>query len=119
VENLESKVNLVDQSSLDLIESKISWILQRAQQLTEKKVLIEENEKINKINELFQITSKWKDALDNLPNVVSRLASLNDLHQQAFQFSSALTRIDGEQQALKQTLDSNNGILKHVIIVLK
>jgi dynactin-2 len=115
VESLENKINLVDQQSLELIESKISWILQKMQQLNEKKVLIEENEKITKINELFQVTSKWNDALATLPNIASRLTSLNELHQQAIQFSSALTRVDCEQQAIKQTLESNSELLKQVI----
>ncbi len=60
------------------------------------------------------MTAKWKDILSTLPNITTRLASLNDLHQQAFQFSSALTRLDCEQQTMRQTLDSNNQILKQV-----
>ena len=60
---------------------------------------------------MYGLINKWKETCASLPNIIERLQTLNELHQQAFQFSSALSRIDGDQQAIKQTLETNSTLL--------
>ncbi len=80
--------------------------------------------------------SRWETMAANLPIIQQRLIALNELHQQgkrknflflfkfvcfpiAFQFSSALSHYEAEQQALKTSLDANDQLLKQVIVNIK
>ena len=92
VENLNSRMSLVENQSLDLIESRLQMIAQRVNQLNEKKTVIEDNEKFNKVNELYNLLCNWKDLSALLPTVVERLSTLNELHQKGF-FTLPLLRI--------------------------
>jgi hypothetical protein len=61
-------------------------ICQRVNQLNEKKILIEDHEKLSRINEIYQMVVKWKDISSSVPSVVERLSILNDLHQKGLHF---------------------------------
>lgn len=114
VENLNSKLNLIDSQSLDQIESRLHMICQRVNQLNEKKILIEDHEKLSRINEIYQMVVKWKDISSSVPSVVERLSILNDLHQKAFQFPAILSRLDSEQNFIKEKLASNCDLLNQL-----
>ena len=88
VENLNNKINLIDSQALDQIESRLHMICQRVNQLNEKKLLIEDHEKLNRVNEIYQMVVKWKDISTSVPSIVERLSILNDLHQKGYYFSS-------------------------------
>ena len=81
VENLNSKLSLLDMPSLEQVESKLQIVSQRINQLNEKKSLIEDQEKMNRINELYAIVNNWKDVSASVPGIVERLSALNDIHQ--------------------------------------
>jgi len=83
-------------------------------QLMKKKTIIDEQDKQSKAIELFDLMSRWESMAANLPAIQERLVALNDLHHQAFQFSSTLTHYDAEQQALKMSLDANDQLLKQL-----
>lgn len=81
VESLNTKINLIDSQTLEQIESRLQMISQRVSQLNDKKNLIEDQEKLNRVNELYTMISKWKDVSATVPAIVERLTALNDLHQ--------------------------------------
>lgn len=114
VENLNNKVSLVELPSIELIESRLQHITQKVNQLSEKRQSIEDHEKMSKISELYTMISKWQDVSATLPNVIARLTALSDLHQQAYQFASALNRLDSEQDGMKKILDTNSDALKQL-----
>ena len=137
VENLNNKINLIDSQALDQIESRLHMICQRVNQLNEKKLLIEDHEKLNRVNEIYQMVVKWKDISTSVPSIVERLSILNDLHQKgyyfssknylmlnfknfhlAFQFPAILSRLDSEQKLIKEKMDSNNDLLNQVFFFL-
>lgn len=74
-------MSLLDNSALEQVEHRLQIVNQRLTQLNEKKNLFEDQEKLNRINELYQMVVKWKDASSSVPSIVERLAALNDLHQ--------------------------------------
>ena len=74
-------MNLLDTPALEQVELRLQIISQRMSQLNEKKTVFEDQEKLNRINELYQMVTKWKDASANVPSLVERLSALNDLHQ--------------------------------------
>lgn len=86
-----------------------------------------------KISELYEIVKKWDSLSDTLPNIVDRLSSLNQLHEQgamlspetrseallcvsvsALQFSQALAHLDTSQQNIAEHLQSHGDMLKQV-----
>lgn len=111
VENLNSKMSLLDNSALEQVEHRLQIVNQRLTQLNEKKNLFEDQEKLNRINELYQMVVKWKDASSSVPSIVERLAALNDLHQKAFQFPAILNRLDTEQQSIDKKLTTSSDLL--------
>ena len=77
VESLSTKIGLIE------------TITQRVNQLNEKKASIEDQEKINRVNELYLMVSKWKDISATVPSIVERLTALNEIHQKG-QFFNAI-----------------------------
>lgn len=71
---------------LEQIESRLQMIYQRVNQLNDKKSLVDDQEKLNRVNELYQMVTKWKDVSANVPSVVERLSALNELHQKGLLF---------------------------------
>lgn len=114
IEHLNTRVNLLDSASLDQIESRLHLLSQRVSQLNEKKVAIEDQEKLARVNELYSMITNWRDASATVPALVERLTALNDIHQKAFQFSSILSRLDSEQQSIKQTIETSSDALNQV-----
>ena len=85
MENLNSKLSVLETHSIDQIESRLHLLLQRVAQLNEKKsafsTLVEDQEKMSKINELYAMTTNWKDVSAKIPAIVERLAALDKVHQ--------------------------------------
>ncbi len=99
---------------MDQIESRLHILSQRVTQLNEKKVVIEDQEKLARVNELYSMITNWRDASATVPAIVERLSALNDIHQKASQFSSVLSRLDSEQQSIKQTIETSSDALNQV-----
>lgn len=114
VEHMSDKMSLIEKQSLEQTESRLQAIAARVNQLNDKKSLVEDQEKLNRVNELYSIVSKWKDMSALVPSVVSRLTALNDIHQKAFEFPAMLSRLDAEQESIKQNLNTSNDILKNL-----
>ncbi len=108
-------MNLVEKQSLEQVETRLQAVVHRISQLNEKKLLVEEQEKLSKVSELYGMVCKWKDISAVVPVVVERLSALNEIHQKAFEFPLMLSRLDAEQEAIKQNLNTSNDVLKNVI----
>lgn len=111
---LSSKLNLLDPNYLDQIESRLVVLHQCLQQISEKKQQIEDAEKQSKVAELYELSKKVDELSTGLPQVVERLVSLKDLHEQALQFSKALTQLDTTQQQIANSMKNNETALKEV-----
>lgn len=114
IEQLSTRLNLLDGTNLDHIDMKLANVLARLNAINEKKTSVEEQDKQSKAVELFDMMSRWETMAANLPIIQQRLIALNELHQQAFQFSSTLSHYEAEQQALKTSLDANEQLLKQL-----
>ena len=86
---MSTKIGLIDNQALEQVESRLQTITQRVNQLNEKKASIEDQEKINRVNELYLMVSKWKDISATVPSIVERLTALNEIHQKG-QFFNAI-----------------------------
>lgn len=114
VENLNIKMNLIERQSLEQTESRLQAVALRVNQLSEKKSLVEEQEKLARVSELYTMVSKWKDISAVVPSIVERLSALNEIHQKAFEFPAMLSRMDKEQDTIKENLNSSNDVLKNL-----
>ncbi|GFY39384.1 dynactin subunit 2 [Trichonephila inaurata madagascariensis] len=81
---LSSKLNLLEPSVLDQLEGRFALLHQSMQQAAEKKHEVEGAEKQNKIAELYELAKKVDDMSSSLPQVVERLVSLKELHEQGW-----------------------------------
>lgn len=108
---LNSRMNLLSPTHLDHVEGRLAALLQKMNTLADKKAVLDDAEKQSKIAELYDVCMKAEANAVVLPNIVDRLDSLQTLHEQASQFSKALTQLDTVQQKLDSSLGSNQKIL--------
>ncbi|CAF3387854.1 unnamed protein product [Rotaria sp. Silwood1] len=114
LEQLTTRINLLDGTNVDHIDMKLANVLSRLNAINDKKTLVDEQDKQSKAVELFDMMSRWESMAASLPIIQQRLIALNELYQQAFQFSTALSHYEAEQQALKTSLDANDHLLKQL-----
>jgi len=109
---INGRLSLLEPVHLDHVEGRLAALLQKLNQVSEKKAAIEESEKNNKIAELFEMVSANQAIASALPEVVDRLDSLQALHEQAMQFSKTMVQLDTLQQKLESNLSNNQKILQ-------
>lgn len=66
------------------------------------------------INELYEAVKKWDSFCESLPQLLTRMQALKHLHEQAIQFSQALTQLDTVQQQISKTLETDSALLDEV-----
>ncbi|CAI9741732.1 Hypothetical predicted protein [Octopus vulgaris] len=114
VSNINSKLSLLDPAQIDQVEARLQNVLQKVNQITEKKIVSDDSEKQAKVTELYEIVKKWESMADVLPQVVDRLTTLKDIHEQALQFSQALVYLDTAQQEIRKTLTEHGDMMKQL-----
>ncbi|XP_054159420.1 dynactin subunit 2-like isoform X1 [Oppia nitens] len=112
VQELSAKVSQFDQNSLERVDSRLHMITDKLSQIAERKQQFEDLEKNSKINELFDMIEKTEKSRATLPTVLQRLESLNELQEQALQFSSALSYLDSLQTQVVDSMKTNENELK-------
>lgn len=111
---LSSRLHLLEASHLDQVEARLSLLQQKMTQLADKKSALEELDKAGKVNELYELLKKSDAMGSSLAQVVERLVCLQELHEQALQFSKAVTQLDQVQQHLSVALKNNDKHLTEV-----
>ncbi|XP_071812482.1 dynactin subunit 2-like [Apostichopus japonicus] len=114
VESLQGQVSMLDVNLLDHTEARIQNLLQKMDQIKEKSSEAEEGDKDSKISLLYDIVTKWDNVADSLPKVVDRLKALQELHEQALQFSQALSQLDTAQQQVTTGLQNQTALQKQL-----
>ena len=69
---------------------------------------------MEKVNELYELIKKWDSCADALPTIVDRLYTLQELHQQAMEFSSSLKSLEVAQSELTTSMGSHEQLLKDI-----
>lgn len=104
---MSSKVCQLDPTHLEHIDARLHSIISKLTQISERKVQIDDLEKQNKISELYDLVNKSSDIRSSIPNLLSRLETLKDLHVEALQFSGAISYLDNLQQRLLESIETN------------
>ncbi|KAM8975937.1 dynactin subunit 2 isoform 2-T2 [Pelodytes ibericus] len=119
VEILQAKVNVLDVASLDQVEARLQSVLGKMNEIAKHKAAIEDADTESKVHHLYDIVQKWDSMSNTLPQVVQRLVTLKQLHEQAMQFGQLLTHLDTTQQMIANSLKDNTGALTMVQKAMK
>ena len=112
VDVLNTKLSLLNPSNLDHIEGRLSALLQKLNAVVDQKGVVEDVEKQGKIEELYDLCVKGEANSVVLSDVVDRLDALQSLHENALQFTKAISQLDTVQQKLEMNLAGNGTMLK-------
>ncbi|XP_053564165.1 dynactin subunit 2 [Bombina bombina] len=119
VEILQGKVNMLDVASLDQVEARLQSVLGKMNEIAKHKAAIEDADTESKVHQLYDIVQKWDSMSSTLPQVVQRLVTLKQLHEQAMQFGQLLTHLDITQQMISTSLKENTAGLAMVQKAMK
>ncbi|KAM4797423.1 dynactin subunit 2 isoform 1-T2 [Rhinophrynus dorsalis] len=119
VEILQAKVNMLDVASLDQVEARLQSVLGKMNEIAKHKAAIEDADTESKVHQLYDTVQKWDSMSSTLPQVVQRLVTLKQLHEQAMQFGQLLTHLDTTQQMISNSLKDNTSALAMVQKAMK
>uniref|UniRef100_A0A0B7AB77 Dynactin subunit 2 n=1 Tax=Arion vulgaris TaxID=1028688 RepID=A0A0B7AB77_9EUPU len=112
---LSSKLSLLDAVNTETVEARLNVVLQKMQHVSEKKTETPvDTDNQTKISDLYDLVKKWETTVETLPQIVDRLLSLKELHEQALQFSQVLLYLDTAQQEVQVTVVSHGDMLKQL-----
>ncbi|XP_073519408.1 dynactin subunit 2 [Phyllobates terribilis] len=119
VEILQAKVNMLDVASLDQVEARLQSVLGKMNEIAKHKAAVEDADTESKVHQLYDIVQKWDSMSGTLPQVVQRLVTLKQLHEQAMQFGQLLTHLDTTQLMISNSLKDNTTALAMVQKAMK
>uniref|UniRef100_A0A9L0RIC6 Dynactin subunit 2 n=2 Tax=Equus TaxID=9789 RepID=A0A9L0RIC6_HORSE len=90
VELLQAKVSALDLAVLDQVEARLQ------------------------VHQLYETIQRWSPIASTLPELVQRLVTIKQLHEQAMQFGQLLTHLDTTQQMIASSLKDNTTLLTQV-----
>ncbi|XP_047113157.1 dynactin subunit 2-like [Schistocerca piceifrons] len=114
-QQLSARVALLDNSRLDLAESRLAALSAKMDALAEKgQTATQSADRDAKIMELYDLVKKSGDMSQMLPQIVDRMLALETLHHQAVDFSKSLGQLELIQQQITTTLQNNEDLIKQV-----
>ncbi|XP_074785595.1 dynactin subunit 2-like isoform X3 [Athene noctua] len=114
VQVLQAKVNVLDVAVLDQVEARLQSVLGKVNEIAKHKATVQDADTQSKIHQLYEMMQRWDAVASTLPDVVQRLVTLRDLHEQATQFGQVLVHLDTTQQEIAGALKDNAVLLAEV-----
>eukprot|EP00415_Alexandrium_ostenfeldii_P001363 UN1363 len=116
-------MSLLDPQRLESIRASVHKVMGDLDQALAKKAdLMGANadpELDRKVGELYDFCHRWSATAASLPSIVSRLQSLQALHQQSATFASRLTALEQQQDDLVKLLEATNKAVQDLGVGLK
>uniref|UniRef100_A0A8D0GRF0 Dynactin subunit 2 n=1 Tax=Sphenodon punctatus TaxID=8508 RepID=A0A8D0GRF0_SPHPU len=119
VEILQAKVSTLDIAALDQVEARLQSVLVKLNEIAKHKAAVEDADTQSKVHQLYEIVQRWSPLASTLPEVVQRLVTVRQLHEQAMQFGQLLTHLDTTQQMISGSLKDNVSLLAQVQKTMK
>nr|XP_056714111.1 dynactin subunit 2 [Euleptes europaea] len=119
VEILQVKVSALDMASLDQVEARLQSVLGKVNEIAKHKGAVEDADTQSKVHQLYEIVQRWSPLASSLPEVVQRMVTVRQLHEQAMQFGQLLTHLDTTQQMIANSLKDNVTLLTQVQKTMK
>uniref|UniRef100_A0A6I8NNL3 Dynactin subunit 2 n=1 Tax=Ornithorhynchus anatinus TaxID=9258 RepID=A0A6I8NNL3_ORNAN len=114
VELLQTKVSALDLAALDQVEARLQSVLGKVNEIAKHKAALEDADTQSKVHQLYQAVQRWSPVASALPEVVQRLITVKQLHEQAMQVGQLLTHLDTTQQLVAGSLKDNVTLLAQV-----
>lgn len=114
VELLQAKVSALDLAVLDQVEARLQSVLGKVNEIAKHKASVEDADTQNKVHQLYETIQRWSPVASTLPELVQRLVTIKQLHEQAMQFGQLLTHLDTTQQMMASSLKDNTALLTQV-----
>nr|XP_031318152.1 dynactin subunit 2 isoform X2 [Camelus dromedarius]XP_045366102.1 dynactin subunit 2 isoform X2 [Camelus bactrianus] len=122
VELLQAKVSALDLAVLDQVEARLQSVLGKVNEIAKHKASVEDADTQSKVHQLYEIIQRWSPIASTLPELVQRLVTIKQLHEQggrpaargAMQFGQLLTHLDTTQQMIACSLKDNATLLTQV-----
>ncbi|XP_040395262.1 dynactin subunit 2, partial [Cygnus olor] len=119
VQILQAKVNILDVAVLDQVEARLQSVLAKVNEIAKHKAVVQDADTQSKIHQVYEMMQRWDPVASSLPDVVQRLLTLRDLHEQATQFGQVLAHLDTTQQEIAGALKDNTVLLAEVQKTMK
>ncbi|XP_052665363.1 dynactin subunit 2-like [Harpia harpyja] len=119
VQVLQAKVNILDVAVLDQVEAWLQSVLGKVNEIAKHKATVQDADIQSKIHQTYETMQHWDPVASTLPDVVQRLVTLRDLHEQATQFGQVLMHLDTTQQEIVGALKANTMRLAEVQKTMK
>ncbi|XP_004647068.1 dynactin subunit 2 isoform X3 [Octodon degus] len=114
VELLQAKVSALDLAVLDQVEARLQSVLGKVNEIAKHKASVEDADTQSKVHQLYETIQRWSPMASTLPELVQRLVTIKQLHEQAMQFGQLLTHLDTTQQMIASSLKDNATLLTQV-----
>ncbi|XP_074990066.1 dynactin subunit 2-like isoform X2 [Calonectris borealis] len=82
VQVLQAKVNILDVAVLDQVEARLQSVLGKVNEIAKHKATVQDADTQSKIHQIYETMQRWDPVASTLPDVVQRLVTLRDLHEQ-------------------------------------
>jgi len=115
---LNSRLALLEPSHIELIEARLSSVLQKVTKIAEKKLDVEELERTLKLSDLYDLMEESSATLKALPELSARLESLKELHENANEVVKNIENIKSLQEFIVNGTVENESNLKELKTVL-
>uniref|UniRef100_A0A8B9UI73 Dynactin subunit 2 n=1 Tax=Anas zonorhyncha TaxID=75864 RepID=A0A8B9UI73_9AVES len=119
VQILQAKVNILDVAVLDQVEARLQSVLAKVNEIAKHKAVVQDADTQSKIHQVYEMMQRWDPVASSLPDVVQRLLTLRELHEQATQFGQVLVHLDTTQQEIAGALKDNTVLLAEVQKTMK
>uniref|UniRef100_A0A8V5GPW3 Uncharacterized protein n=1 Tax=Melopsittacus undulatus TaxID=13146 RepID=A0A8V5GPW3_MELUD len=111
VQLLQAKVSILDMAVLDQVEARLQSVLGKVNEVAKHKAAVQDADTQSKIHQVYETLQRWDPIATALPDLVQRLVTLKELHEQASQFGQVLLHLDTTQQEVSMAL-KDNGVQK-------
>ncbi|KAM9177102.1 dynactin subunit 2 [Mergus octosetaceus] len=82
VQILQAKVTILDVAVLDQVEALSQSVLAKVKEIAKHKAVVQDADTQSKIHQVYEMMQRWDPVASSLPDVVQRLLSLRELHEQ-------------------------------------
>ncbi|XP_036152803.1 dynactin subunit 2 isoform X5 [Myotis myotis] len=93
--------------------SQAAKVAELEKRLTELEATVRCNQDAQ-VHQLYETIQRWSPIASTLPELVQRLVTIKQLHEQAMQFGQLLTHLDTTQQMIASSLKDNTTLLTQV-----
>ncbi|XP_048662463.1 dynactin subunit 2 isoform X9 [Marmota marmota marmota] len=98
--------------TVELLQAKS--VLGKVNEIAKHKASVEDADTQSKVHQLYETIQRWSPIASTLPELVQRLVTIKQLHEQAMQFGQLLTHLDTTQQMIASSLKDNSTLLTQV-----